>query len=96
VRDVGQGHDGFGTEFLSLAGCSVYIVHGQVGQVFSKLVVVSRAGVWSCCSLVARASYCHASMAHLSLSTAASTPRQWRRKGYLHEKKSIWQEPYDP
>jgi hypothetical protein len=31
VRDVGQGHDSFGTEFLRLAGRGVDIVHGNIG-----------------------------------------------------------------
>ena len=47
------------------------------GQVFSQLVVASKAVAWSCYSL------------------AASTPRQWRRRGCLHAKKSIWHEPYE-
>ena len=35
------------------------------------------------------------SMVRLLLSTAVSTPRQWRRRGCLHEEKSIWHESYE-
>src|SRR5262252_1681615 len=34
-------------------------------------------------------------MVHLSLSIAASTPQQWRRRGCLHEEKSIWHVSYE-
>ena len=67
----------------------------RVGQASSRLAVVSRAGAWSCCSLFTQASYCSASMVHLSLSIAASTPQQWRRRGCLHEEKSIWHVSYE-
>ena len=58
-----------------------------VGQASSRLAVVSRAGAGSGCSRFTPASYDSASTVHVSLSIAASTPHQWRRRGCLHEGK---------
>ena len=58
-----------------------------VGPASSRLAVVSRAGAGSGCSRFTPASYDSAATVHVSLSIAASTPHQWRRRGCLHEGK---------